>query len=29
MKQSMIRWTAVSLVAASLGLALGGCGTKA
>ena len=29
MKQSMIRWTAASLVAASLGLALGGCGTKA
>ena len=29
MKQSIIRWTAASLVAASLGLALGGCSTKA
>lgn len=29
MKQSIIRWTAASLVAASLGLALGGCVTKA
>ena len=28
MKQSLIRWTAASLVAASLGLALGGCGSK-
>lgn len=29
MKRSIIRWTAASLAAASLGLALGGCGTKA
>lgn len=28
MKRSLIRWTAASLVAASLGLALGGCGSK-
>ena len=28
MKRSLIRWTAASLLAASLGLALGGCGSK-